>query len=140
MDKLSKQQRHVKAAIKQEQSDACISSAEREQARQSANLAAIRSKDTKPERIPCRADGDNRISKEKFVNKVVFYLWNDVFKTYGFRSDIFDKDVDGTEKLSFRDFYKKDGTVDEKTVELFVNNVMKHLPKETAADAVEEVI
>ena len=51
MDKLSSQQRHAKAAIKQEQSDASISSAEREQARRSANMAAIRSKDTKPEMI-----------------------------------------------------------------------------------------
>ena len=51
MDKLSAQQRHAKAAIKQEQSDASISSAEREQARRSANMAAIRSKDTKPEMI-----------------------------------------------------------------------------------------
>ncbi len=51
MDKLTTQQRHDKAAIKGEQSDACISSAEREQARRSANMAAIRSKDTKPEMI-----------------------------------------------------------------------------------------
>ena len=51
MDKLSPQQRHDKAAIKQEQSDACISAAEREQARRSANMAAIHSKDTKPELI-----------------------------------------------------------------------------------------
>ncbi|MCR5781022.1 MAG: very short patch repair endonuclease [Bacteroidaceae bacterium] len=52
MDKLSKLQRHKNmAAIKQEQSDACISSAEREQARRSANMAAIHSKDTKPEMI-----------------------------------------------------------------------------------------
>jgi len=51
MDHLSSEQRHKKAAIKQEQSDACISSAEREQARRSANMAAIRSKDTKPEMI-----------------------------------------------------------------------------------------
>ena len=51
MDKLSAEQRHKKAAIKQEQSDACISSAEREQARRSANMAAIRGKNTKPEVI-----------------------------------------------------------------------------------------
>ena len=37
MDKLSAQQRHAKAAIKREQSDASISSAEREQARRAAN-------------------------------------------------------------------------------------------------------
>ena len=51
MDHLTPQQRNDKAANKQEQSDACISSAEREQARRSANMAAIRSKDTKPEMI-----------------------------------------------------------------------------------------
>ena len=51
MDKLSAQQRHAKAAIKQEQSDADISFAEREQARRSANMAAIHSKNTKPEMI-----------------------------------------------------------------------------------------
>ena len=51
MDKLSAEQRHSKAAMKHEQSDACISSAEREQARRSANMAAIHSKDTKPEMI-----------------------------------------------------------------------------------------
>ena len=51
MDKLSAQQRHQKAVIEQEQSDACISSAEREQARRHANMAAIHSKNTKPEMI-----------------------------------------------------------------------------------------
>ena len=51
MDKLSAQQRHQKAVIEQEQSDAYISSAEREQARRHANMAAIHSKDTKPEMI-----------------------------------------------------------------------------------------
>ena len=51
MDRLSAEQRHKKATIKQEQSDVCISSAEREQARRSANMAAIHSKDTKPELI-----------------------------------------------------------------------------------------
>jgi DNA mismatch endonuclease (patch repair protein) len=51
MDRLSPKQRHKKAAIQQEQGDDCISSAERVQARRSANMAAIRGKDTKPEMI-----------------------------------------------------------------------------------------
>jgi DNA mismatch endonuclease (patch repair protein) len=51
MEKLSKEQRHKNAAIKRGQSDACINSVEREQARRHANMAAIRSKDTKPEMI-----------------------------------------------------------------------------------------
>lgn len=77
-----------------------------------------------------KADAQGVISAENFVNKVVFYLWTDVFKTYGFRSDIFDKDPDGKEKLAFKDFYKKDGSVNMKTVKLFIENVRKHLPKE----------
>jgi DNA mismatch endonuclease (patch repair protein) len=51
MDKLSKQQRHAKAAIKRELGDAGISSAELEKARRHANMAAIRSKNTKPEMV-----------------------------------------------------------------------------------------
>lgn len=77
-----------------------------------------------------KADAQGVISAEKFVNKVVFYLWTDVFKTYGFRSDIFDKDPDGKEKLAFKDFYKKDGSVNQKTVKIFIENVRKHLPKD----------
>lgn len=51
MDKFSPQQRHRKAAIQQEQDDASICLAEREQARRSANMAAIHGKDTKPEMV-----------------------------------------------------------------------------------------
>ena len=50
-DKLTPQQRHNKAAIKREQDDACISPAEREKARRSANMAAIHGKDTKPDMV-----------------------------------------------------------------------------------------
>ena len=51
MDRLSPQRRSAKAAVKRGQSDAGIDSAEREQARRSANMAAIRSKGTRPEMI-----------------------------------------------------------------------------------------
>ena len=79
----------------------------------------------------CKANKEGVISAEKFVNKVVFYLWTDVFKTYGFRSDIFDKDADGKEKIAFKDFFNKEtGEPNGETVKLFVENVMKHLPKE----------
>lgn len=56
-----------------------------------------------------KAEGSNKneqdtvISAETFVGKVVFYLWQDVFKDYGFKSDIFKKE-DG-KRLAFHDFY-----------------------------------
>ena len=56
------------------------------------------------------------IDEETFVSKVIFYLWNDVFKDYGFEdASLFRyiaKDEDGkeTEKdLTFPDFYDEDG-------------------------------
>lgn len=79
----------------------------------------------------CKANQEGVISAEKFVNKVVFYLWTDVFKTYGFRSDIFNKDVEGKEKIAFKDFFDREtGAPNGDTVKLFIENVMKHLPKE----------
>ena len=50
----------------------------------------------------CKAK-DSVISADKFVSKVIFYLWNDVFKDSEFEGDTF-KDEDG-EKLSFDKFY-----------------------------------
>lgn len=50
----------------------------------------------------CKAK-DGVISADKFVSKVIFYLWNDVLKDSEFEGDTF-KDEDG-EKLSFDKFY-----------------------------------
>lgn len=50
----------------------------------------------------CKAK-DGVISADKFVSKVIFYLWNDVFKDSEFEGDTL-KDEDG-EKLSFDKFY-----------------------------------
>ncbi|ADE82326.1 hypothetical protein PRMUPPPA20_08720 [Xylanibacter ruminicola] len=82
----------------------------------------------------CKAQ-DGVVKKETFVNKVVFYLWNDVFKVYGFKSEIFDKkDKDGkTEKITFKSFYNDDGSVNVDTMSVFVKNVMAKAPK-TKAD------
>lgn len=50
------------------------------------------------------------ISAESFVGKVVFYLWQDVFKDYGFKSNIFKRE--NGKKISFHDFYPEDLVVD----------------------------
>ena len=56
----------------------------------------------------CKADGNGVISAEKFVSKVIFYLWNDVFKDFADSSDDPFKVADGN-RMTFRTFY----TVDE---------------------------
>lgn len=81
---------------------------------------ATQSEDKKLGFFFCKAT-EGVISAEKFVGKVIFYLWNDVFKNNGFEGSIF-KDVDGTE-LSFGKFYKSDAKgnaiVQKDKVELF---------------------
>ena len=68
---------------------------------------------------------DNVISAEIFVSKVLFYLWNDVFKDYGFTNEIFVKEqkADKTDILSFHDFYNDDNSLNIDNVEQFLNNL-----------------
>lgn len=71
----------------------------------------------------CKAH-DGVISAKTFVGKVIFYLWNDVFKDYEFGDAIFN-DEDGS-KLSFDKFYTSEGTkyeIVEEKVELFLKNL-----------------
>lgn len=71
----------------------------------------------------CKAD-DGIINADKFVSKVIFYLWNDVFKDTEFDGEIF-KDTDGS-KLSFDKFYrdmKGKIEVNEEKVDLFLQNL-----------------
>ena len=72
----------------------------------------------------CKAD-DGIISTETFVSKVIFYLWNDVFKDYGFENSIFN-DTDGS-TLDFDRFYSAaaDGNVvvQNDKVQLFLTNL-----------------
>lgn len=49
---------------------------------------------------------DGVISAETFVSKIIFYLWNDVFKDFGFDEDIFKDEISADGKYSTLDFDK----------------------------------
>lgn len=91
----------------------------------------------KPDKQSVEGGEYDIITAETFVGKVVFYLWNDVFKDYGFKSDIFKRENDGS-KISFHDFYPEDAVVDKDTnpegidlklVETFINKVIEGTKK-----------
>lgn len=96
---------------------------------------ATQSEDKKLGFFFCKAV-DGVISSETFVGKVVFYLWNDVFKDYGFDGPIF-KDADNSE-LSFNKFYKADlkgnAVVQKDKVEQFLKNLGVEIISTTSGD------
>lgn len=71
---------------------------------------------------------DKVISAEKFVGKVLFYLWNDVFKNYGFDSPIFSKGEN--KKFTFSDFFTGSGEPDTEMVKSFLKKLDETIDKE----------
>ena len=71
------------------------------------------------------------ITAETFVGKVLFYLWNDVFKEYGFdNSELFkftktDEGKSVQADLTFPDFYDDDNEVDVGIMSQFIDNVLR---------------
>ena len=75
----------------------------------------------------CKAE-NNIVSAERFVNKVLFYLWNDVFRDYGFDDAVFNDE--NNNKIAFRKFYKADGKIDETLVKKFLDKLQVCLASE----------
>ena len=74
------------------------------------------------------------VSAESFVSKVIFYLYTDVFKDYGFGGDIFKGEND--DEMSFQSFYNNDGSPNETQIARFIENVIysESLPEEMLLD------
>ena len=78
----------------------------------------------------CLADGKGEISADTFVNKVAFYLWNNVFKDYAedgspllkYKKNEEDK---SESDLTFPDFFDQSGEIDKNVVKQFIEKVMK---------------
>lgn len=79
---------------------------------------------------------DSIINAETFVSKVIFYLYTDVFKDYGFSGDIFKGAND--DEMTFQSFYNADGSASESQIIRFIENVMfsDALPESLKATAV----
>lgn len=73
----------------------------------------------------CKADSEGIIPVDTFVGKVIFYLWNDVFKDYEFGDTIFDDGKGG--KLTFDRFYVADTAGKTKIIEDNVALFLKNL-------------
>ena len=64
---------------------------------------------------------DGKITADAFVSKVIFYLWNDVFKDYESTHKAF-KDSNG-EQLVFHKFFHDDGSVNTNVVIKFLQDL-----------------
>ena len=69
---------------------------------------------------------DSVIDAEMFVNKVAFYLWNDVFKDCELDGEAFKIEREGGEVdvLAFQDFFKEDGTINEEVLKNFLTKLV----------------
>ena len=80
---------------------------------------------------------DKEIGADKFVSKVLFYLWNDVFKNYGFDNPIFSRGEN--KKFAFSDFFKKDGTPETSVVNQFLRKLDETIDKENSFEKIPDV-
>lgn len=75
---------------------------------------------------------NGEISAKTFLSKVIFYLYNDVFKDFGLEEDFF-KDEAG-QTMTFASYFDHDGSIDESRVERFITNLKIQPDSESASD------
>lgn len=76
---------------------------------------------------PDKEDGVT-ISKNLFVGKVVFYLWNEIFKDYAFEHDVCKKESK-SEILYFADFYQGKNIIKQTSLVTFFSHLDENQPK-----------
>lgn len=102
---------------------------------------ATRSEDKKLGYFFCKANAENDIiTADKFVGKVLFYIYNDVFRDYGFDDAIFkdENDKDNPELL-FKDFFLSDGKPREEKIQVFMKNLKVKTEAEIEGEAAENM-
>lgn len=76
----------------------------------------------------CQPDKDGKtISQKLFVGKVIFYLWNEIFKDYVYDHPVCKKDEKDT--LYFADFYESKDNINSHSLETFFKNLDVNQPK-----------
>ena len=80
---------------------------------------------------------DEVITPQVLLSKVLFYLYNDVFKDFGLDEDFF-KDENG-ETMSFASYFDHDGQINEDRVERFVTNLGLESESPNNTDFVNEL-
>ena len=80
---------------------------------------------------------DKVVTPKVLLSKVLFYLYNDVFKDFGLDEDFF-KDENG-ETMSFASYFDHDGQINEDRVERFVTNLGLESESPNNADFVNEL-
>lgn len=93
----------------------------------------------KADRKITEGDEDNNvISADGFVGKVLFYVYNDVYKDYGFDDDIFKDKEDNNSDLLFQTFFMANGKPNEAKIEVFLKNLEVKMASEVAGTNEED--
>lgn len=86
------------------------------------------------------AEENNVISADRFVGKVLFYVYNDVYKDYGFDDEIFKDKEDNNSDLLFQTFFMANGKPSEEKIEVFLKNLEVKMASEVEDASVNEEV